>query len=249
LDPRYATGRPTAPYPSSPPARRAGGCNRCCCGCAAAAFVGGLLFFGISLGLALSKPRVDPGTRDRRQQAERLWQSQSPEASRATAARAVERARTVRRQVAEQASAGKLAPFELTVSEDEVNALIASDERVRDAMRSQGVRDVTVLFEERRMLLAGQVSRGGFTFDVAADAVPVVRPDGTIDIRIENARAGRFPVPAALVDEARSALAQVLAKQDPERGRVEEVSLTRGKLTIRGRAEGDVPDLGAAASR
>lgn len=249
MDPRYVRAPAAVPYPPSAPSRRSGGCNRCCCGCAALAFVGGLLFFGLALGLALSKPRVDPATRERRQQAQGLWQSQSPEASRATAARAVERARTVRQQVAEQASAGKMAPFELAVSEEEVNALIASDERVRDAMRGQGVRDVTVLFEERRILLAGQVSRGGFTFDVAADAVPEVRPDGTIDIRIENARAGRFPVPPALVDEARSALAEVLAKQDPERGRVEEVSLTRGKLTIRGHAEGSIPDLGAATGR
>jgi hypothetical protein len=236
----YAYG-PYAGRPSyAPPSRPRAGSRRCCCGCAAAVFGLSLLFFGVALGLALSRPRVDPGVRERLTRAENRWQEPVSDTSRATARRVTERAESVRRHVAEDASAGQMTPFEITVSEDEVNAILTSNDEVRRVLGEQGVRGATILFEEGKILLSGQADRAGLTFDVTAEAVPIVRADGTLDVRVENARAGNFPLPSSIVEEARSALREAISKQDPERGRIGEVQLTRGRLTVKGRVDSSI---------
>lgn len=211
--------------------------RRACCCCAGLGFGASLLFFGGALALALSTPRATPEVRQRQSEVRDRWAATDSATAKRTADRAVERAQTMRKQVTEQARAGGAVPFEASVSEDEVNALLAADAGAREALRASGVSGVVVLFEEGRAVLSGRVQRSGLDLEVTADLVPTVGADGRVAVAVENARAGRFPLPASLVSQARDALAKAIENQDPERGRIESVAIERGKLTIRGRVE------------
>lgn len=214
--------------------------SRCCCMAAAALFAAAIGFFCLVVCLALWAPTRPPEVQKRRDAALERWSDQPPRSPAPEARALKDRMELTRDQATRAARSTGRAPFEITMTEDEVNALFATEPDLRAELERQGVRDLTVLFERGRMLLDATVTRGGLTVSVSADAVPIVRSDGTLDVRVEGPRAGRFPIPPSLLDEARRALAEALASQDPRQLRLESVSVSPGTMTVRGQAHRDV---------
>lgn len=214
---------------------------RCCACCAGVLFLCALAFFGAVIATALRPPQRQPEVQARRDEVLRLWESPPPASTPAEVRRLQERMReTVARLDSAPPGSGPRT-FEVTVTEDEVNAALATDPQVRAELERQGVRSVSILFEDGRAMLDGVVELGGVQAPVTADAVPSVNADGTIRVAIENARAGMFPLPAAMLEKVRAKLEEALRKQDPQRGRIRSLVLDGGVLTMRGEVTGDLP--------
>ncbi|MBP7560007.1 MAG: LmeA family phospholipid-binding protein [Armatimonadetes bacterium] len=213
----------------------------CCAGCAGLLFLSALCFFGGVVSFALRPPQRSPEVRQRRDDVLRLWDSPPPATPPAEVEALKDRMRqTVERLDALPAQSGPRS-FEVAITEDEVNTALAADPRIRAELEQRGVRSVSILFEGGRAMVDGVVDIGGVAAPVTADAVPTVNSDGTIHVAIENARAGMFPLPAALLDQVRTKFEEILRKQDPERGRIQSISLQDGVLTLRGEVTGELP--------
>jgi hypothetical protein len=204
-------------------------------------FLSTLCLFGALIGATLTTPERPPEIQERRNEYVDLWEAPAP----ATPPPEVQALKDRMRQAAERvealpADAGPR-PFDVRITEDEVNAALATDPRIRAELERQGARRVTILFDDGRAMIDGIVEMGGMEAPVTADAVPTVRPDGTIDVAIENAQAGIFPLPASLMNKVRSKLEDLLRQQDPERGRITGITMQDGVLTLRGEITGDLP--------
>lgn len=235
----YATHRGTARTQDSEAGR-----HRCCCaGCAAGSFLAALAFFGVVSGLALSQPQRSPEVEKRRQAAVSRWGEPPPSQPPAEVRALRDRVERAAEEAERSAPPGGTKRFTALVSEDELNSLLATDPRIRKELAAQGVKELTILFENGRVLVDALVDRGGLTLRASADGIPVVRSDGTVDVRIENARAGRFPIPSDAMAKVRGELAKALATQDPKHGKVTSLDIVRGRITISGEATGDLPDL------
>jgi len=198
--------------------------------------------FGMVMGLALSDPRRAPEVRARREVARALWNTPSSQPS--PEAQAVrDRVKRVADQAASQPESGAPRQYDVTITEDEANALLATDPDIRKKLESQGVHQVTLLFEDGRILVDGRVTYAGMTLDVSGDAVPTVREDGTLDVRVENAKAGGFPMPGSALGEVERLLESVLSQQDPSRGRINALKVSQGSLRLEAETRGEVPEL------
>ncbi len=236
-----------ASYEYREPPRRGGrsGCRQCCCGCAAATFVASLLLFGMVMGLALRDPRRAPEVQARREAARALWSA--PSSERAPEAEALRsRMERVAERAAEQSGSDGAHLYDVTVTEAEANALLATDPEIRRALESHGVHQMTLLFEQGRILIDGKVTYRGMTLDVRGDAVPSVRADGTLDVRVENAKASGFPMPPSVLGEVERMLEDVLSQQDPSRGRIHSLTLSKGSLRLEAETRGEMPRLFAS---
>lgn len=202
-----------------------------------------LAFFLGVVALVVAQPKRSPEIERRRQAALSRWDEPPPSRPPAEVRALRERVERAAEQAERAARPGGTKSFSTSVHEDEVNSLLATDPRIRKELAAKGIRQLTVLFESGRVLIDGVCDVGGLSLRVSADAVPAVRPDGTVDLRIENARAGRFPIPADKMAQARTELAKALAMQDPSRGRVTSLEVLDGEIRVSGEATGELPDV------
>lgn len=215
--------------------------SRCCAGCAGLLFVSSLCFFGTVVATIIAPPRRSPAVQQRREEALRLWESPPPESPSPQAPTLELRVQeAVERLESTPADTGPV-PFQVVLTEDEVNMALATDRQVRAALAAQGVRRVSILFEDGHAVIEGVVELGGVEVHVTAHAVPIVNPDGTIRVAIEHARAGVLPLPPTVLNKVRAKLEEILRQQDPRRGIIDSITVDDGVLSLRGRVTGELP--------
>lgn len=198
--------------------RLGGGCARRCCCCAAPAAV--LVAAALYAGYLLTTPPAPPAPLPAAKQAEVKAQ--------------VHDLKQKVRQIAKDAAAGKAHPFTLKMTEDELNAYMASDEQAREAMRAHRLERVWAHIENGHVLLTAV--RAGTPLSVTATLVPQVRSDRSLGFTMEGMSMGRLGVPAtaALKRAADRAIAQLDNHALVPRARFESVRAEDGVLTLVG---------------
>lgn len=126
-------------------------------------------------------------------------------------------------------------PFELRVTEEEANELIRGLPEVRQQMKANDIEGLSVQFEEDRVVLSARVPvTGGVKARVSATERISAR-NGEVAFETEEVRVGSFPVP----DRVRAQLERAFQKAAKDLNRqihdVEEIRVTDGSLTVRGK--------------
>jgi hypothetical protein len=149
-----------------------------------------------------------------------------------------------------RARAGELAshlasnePFDVTVSDDAVNAYVATT-LVRtggawlDEFRvPRSVEHVQVRFHPGFMTVYARVNRGWASCVLSAALVPRVSERGDLDVRVQRVRSGRLTLPPALVESflGRATREPFVLHGAGRRARLSEVHLTAGTIRLVGR--------------
>ena len=119
----------------------------------------------------------------------RLDAGQAPEAARAAR-------RLVTKVAAVQAAAGRPGPWELAITDDELNAWLAIDlPRNHSRLLAEGVVAPRVAFERRRLAVAARVKLGPLEAVVSLALDVRLREPNQIELAVADARLGAIPLP------------------------------------------------------
>lgn len=145
-----------------------------------------------------------------------------------------------REQVAgssQESRPGDLGRFELRLTEEEANRLVADDPKVQEALRQRRVSAPRIEFEPGQVIVSGRAPLfGNFTARLRTVGTIWVE-NGNLRYRTEQVNVGDFPAPGPLRDELDRQLVNIIAKLNERfEGRVEEVELTSDALVVRGRS-------------
>lgn len=119
----------------------------------------------------------------------RLGAGQVPEAARSAR-------RLVTKVAAIQAAVSRPGPWELAITDEEVNAWLALDlPRNHSRLLGGGVVDPRVAFERRRLAVASRVKLGPFAAVVSLVLDVRLRESNQIELAVADARLGAIPLP------------------------------------------------------
>lgn len=161
-----------------------------------------------------------------------------PPLSPAERARVEKRLESVRQEmeaIKQDVKAGRPHPFSLTLTQQEINSLLSTDNTIRDALRRHRVEQAYVRIEEGRIQASATRRSGGVPVTVTATIVPVLQEDGSIDPRVEGLHVGRVGIPEAGVDRLAKQLIRTVRDRLLEtRVRVESIRIENSAIMVKG---------------
>jgi hypothetical protein len=153
-------------------------------------------------------------------------------------ARVEKRLESVRQEVEaieRDVRAGRSHPFSLTLTQQEINSLLSTDNKIRKEFRRHRVERAYVRIEEGRIQASATRRSGGVPVTVTATIVPVLQEDGSLDPRVEGLRVGRVGIPEAGVDRLAKRLVRAVRDRLLEtRVQVESIRIENEAITVKG---------------
>lgn len=131
-------------------------------------------------------------------------------------ARVEEEVRQVRAEVEKlrrAARAGERRPFHLVVSDEQINFLLAEDEKVREQLAAHRVEEAWVHMANGAVVATAVRVVGGMSIQVRAVLVPEVAGDRSIRMRVTEMHIGRLGAPRAAVERLADQISRLVTKQ------------------------------------
>ncbi|MCC6729726.1 MAG: hypothetical protein IT208_10355 [Chthonomonadales bacterium] len=209
----------------SPPRRSCGRCG-CCLSCLVA-----LVLLLVSAGLLVApapRPDIPIGARG---------------------AVAADRFRTAEQRIAgleRDAAEHRAHPFQVTVTEQEINAFLASDPRALQRMRSRRIDEAWVRLHDGRIDATAVRRARGLPVTVTATLVPVLVAHRDLSVSVRNVTVGRLGVPRSAARRIASLVTGLLeSKVYHSPVYIAAVAVGEGAITVTGQttAEGSAPGL------
>lgn len=149
-------------------------------------------------------------------------------------------------QVRSDARAGVERRFELAVSDEQLNLLLAEDEEVRKRLASRNVEEAWVRIADGAIQATVIRSMGGVSVQVRATMVPELRGTRQVRARITDIRIGRLPAPHAAAQRLADEVGRVITSQIAD-GRVvlSRVTIEGNRILLEGKTTAAVGDHGA----
>lgn len=152
--------------------------------------------------------------------------------------RSILRTRQKLEDLAHKTERGEHQEFELEVTEAEMNQLLKTDNRARQAMQSHQIEDAWVKVEPGRMLTTVKRLTPAGSVTITAIGRAVISEQGELGAQVDSIQMGRIGIPLAkLKDRMQNALSRVNSRLLSAKVRLTSIVMESGKVVIRGRTE------------